>query len=135
MLNHALDTFVAELYRALLFGAKALWTPLHLLLAQLPRTDQASFFKSMLRTLAGDYLDKTDDSPLETSAAIAGVASIVKELVTNNEHLESQLLNWLTATTGELAGFGLDTRRAIIATLALHQGQHLSTWMTALIRF
>ena len=134
LLNNHLDTFVAELYRALIFDTKAMWTPLRLMLAQLPRLDQASFFKSMLRTLAREYLDRNVDSPSKTSAAIAGVAGIVKEMVSNNQYLEGQLLNWLTANTSELGGLSLDARRALIATLALHQGQRLRDQGTALTR-
>lgn len=112
-------------------GAKALWTPLHLLLQQIPATEQINFFEAMLRDLAKKYLscghvtNGVMMSGIEHQACIGGVASVVKGLISGNMILENYLVEWLTKANGEQAMLGLDTKRAVIATLALREG-----WLT-----
>jgi hypothetical protein len=81
-----------------------------------------------LRDLVRKYLRSTSfqgvelDNRLESDTAIGGVAAMVAGLVQGNTVLELHLENWLTTTTGEYASLGLDTRRAVVATLALRTG-------------
>ena len=114
-----------------------MWTPLHLLLVQLPQTDQTAFFNTMLRDLTRRYLKKTPfgtgvETEVDSDNSISGVAAIVKGLVAQNDNLKGLLVDWLTATSGEYAILGLDTRRAIVATLALHEGTWTSVSMNML---
>ena len=102
---------------------------MHLLLRNLSHNDQTAFLNSMLRDLTRKYLSKKSnvvsmtESEMDKDSVIRGVASIVKELVSQNENLDLHLVDWLTTTTGEYAILGLHTRRAVIATLALHEGR------------
>lgn len=59
---------------------------------------------------------------LESDSNVGGVAAMVSGLTQNNKVLEDHVGEWLTSTNGDYATIGLDTRRAVIATLATHQG-------------
>ena len=62
---------------------------------------------------------------LESESNVGGVAAMMAGVMKNNAVLEEHLVSWLTSTTGEYANLGLDTRRAVIATLALRQGKSI----------
>ena len=86
-------------------------------------------FDAILRDLVRKYLRggipaaESVQHGLEDDKAIRGVAAVLAGLTQNNRCLEEHVFEWLTSTTGEYASFGLDTRRAVIATLALKQGR------------
>ncbi|OAP63536.1 hypothetical protein AYL99_02763 [Fonsecaea erecta] len=121
------DTLISELYNSLLLGKRALWTPMHILIQGLPAYDQKVLFDTILRDLARRFFENGADivgpkELLETnSSTIGGVAAMINGLVRNNPLLEAHVTNWLTSTNGEYAGLGLNTRRAVIATLAASQ--------------
>ena len=75
----------------------------------------------MLRDLARKHL-QGETWATESTSAIGGVAAMVNGLVRNNDVLESYVVEWLTNAHGRTAGLGLDARRAVVATLAKHQG-------------
>ena len=83
----------------------------------------------MLRDLVGKYLrygpvtTTSQKNGLESESNIGGVAAMVAGLTQNNTVLEEHIIEWLTSTSGEYASLGLDTRRAVIATLALREGE------------
>ncbi len=122
-------TLIPGLYSSFLLEAHALWTPLKQLLQGLSDHDQRAFFDGMLLDLVRKYLRKPrlqsqhHLSGLESQAAIGGVAAMVAGLVQGNRVLEEHIERWLTTTTGEYANLGLDTRRAVVATLGLRQGR------------
>ena len=125
------DAYVTEIYTSLLLGGRALWTPLQTLLQKLTPQEQRTCFDLILRDLARKYLRNTpggvegiDD--LETQTSIGGVAALVTGLIQHNKILSDHITEWLTSTTGDYANFGLVTRRALIATLALKQGRCIS---------
>lgn len=62
------------------------------------------------------------ESLLSNADTIGGVAAMITGLVEGNALLKTHVLQWLTNTSGEYGGLGLDTRRAVIATLATSQG-------------
>ena len=133
------DTFVSELYSTLLFGSRALWTPLRQLIQALTSSEQRAFFDSMLRDLTRKYLrtgvsiDSMPLNGLESDSAIGGVAAIVTGLIEGNTALDEHLVQWLTSTNGEYATLGLDTRRAVIATLALRKGRMILCLVVSLL--
>jgi hypothetical protein len=100
---------------------------LHLLSAQ----EQRLFFDAMLRDLVRKYLrhgrglNSSQKNGLESESNIGGVAAMVAGMAQNNSTLEEHIVEWLTSTSGEYASLGLDTRRAVVATLALRQGKSL----------
>jgi hypothetical protein len=113
---------VTELYSSLLLGRQALWTTLHQLLRSLPSPDQRAVFDTLLRDLTRKYLH-SETWGIESTSTIGAVAAMVNGLVQHNHILESYVIEWLTSTNGQSAGLGLDARRAVIATLAKHQGK------------
>ena len=123
------ESFVSELYLTLLLGSKALWTPLIQLLEAFSPPEQRSFFDAMLRDLTRKYLrsgvtvESLQLNGLESDSAIGGVAAIVSGMVGASKVLDEHLTIWLTSTSGDYATLGLDTRRAVIATLALRKGK------------
>lgn len=98
---------------------------LHHLTAQ----EQRQFFDAMLRDLVRKYLrygpvsSASQKNGLENESNVGGVAAMVAGMAQNNTVLEDHIVEWLTSTSGEYASLGLDTRRAVIATLALRQGK------------
>jgi hypothetical protein len=60
---------------------------------------------------------------LESEKNVGGVAAMVAGVMKNNSVLDDHLVEWLTGNKGDFANLGLDTRRAVIATLALRQGK------------
>ncbi|KIX01736.1 uncharacterized protein Z518_09462 [Rhinocladiella mackenziei CBS 650.93] len=121
------DPLVTELYTSLLLGKSVLWTTVHDLVQSLPTYDQTGLFDIILRDLASKFLR---DSPgvvqekdvlLKNATVIGGVSAMITGLVQNNSLLEAHVLQRLTSTSGEYSGLGLDTRRAVIATLASSQ--------------
>ena len=127
--TNASDTLVSELYHSLLLGNQALWTPLRQLLHHLTAQEQRLFFDAMLRDLVRKYLrygpvtSTSQNNGLENESNVGGVAVMVAGMALNNTNLEDHIVEWLTSTSGEYASLGLDTRRAVIATLALRQGE------------
>ncbi|KIW65690.1 hypothetical protein PV04_07923 [Phialophora macrospora] len=123
------DTLITELYTSLLLGKRALWTPMHNLINSLPSYDQKAIFDTVLRDLARRFLQtgvegvRDKESLMRSAPAVSGVAAMVKGLAQNNALLEDHVVYWLTNTSGEYAGLGLDARRAVIATLATSQDQ------------
>jgi hypothetical protein len=123
------DTLVTELYTSLLLGKRALWTPMHNLMESLPSYDQKAIFDTVLRDLARRFLQpggeavRDKESLMRSASTVSGVAAMVKGLTQNNALLEEHVVYWLTSTSGEYAGLGLDARRAVIATLATSQGK------------
>ena len=83
----------------------------------LPRTEQKSFFFTLLRCLSNSYLNKGDIH------AIAGVAAIISGLLQENQYLETCLVEWLTTTNGDVVMLGLEMRRAAFAVLAKNEGK------------
>lgn len=89
----------------------------------------------MLRDLVRKYLrygpvtHPMQKNGLESESNLGGVAAMVAGVTKNNSVLEDHLVDWLTSTTGEYASLGLDTRRAVIATLALKQGR----WLVSIV--
>ena len=132
--NANADSFISSLWQSLLLNKHALWTPLQQLLRNLPDHDQRSFFDGMLIDLVRTYLRRPtlssvqQQNGLESEAAIRGVAAMIAGLLTGNQVLEEHLERWLTGSSGQHASLGLDTRRAVVATLGLRQGMrsHLS---------
>jgi hypothetical protein len=128
-LSNQPDTLVSELYHSLLLSDQALWTPLRQLLHHLSAQEQRLFFDAMLRDLVRKYLrhgpvvNTSEKNGLEDESNIGGVAAMVTGMTQNNTVLENHIAQWLTSTSGEYAGLGLDTRRAVIATLALREGK------------
>ncbi|ETN36982.1 uncharacterized protein HMPREF1541_07970 [Cyphellophora europaea CBS 101466] len=126
-LGYRADTFVSELYHSLLLGNQALWTPLRTLLNHLTAQEQRLFFDAMLRDLVRKYLrhgpvtSPSQKNGLESESNVGGVAAMVSGMAQNNTVLEDHIVQWLTSTNGKYASLGLDTRRAVIATLALRQ--------------
>lgn len=123
------DALVSELYHSLLLGKQALWTPIRQLLHHLSVQEQRLFFDAMLRDLVRKYLrygpvtTTSQKNGLESESNIGGVAAMVAGMAQNNSVLEEHIVEWLTSTSGEYANLGLDTRRAVIATLALREGK------------
>ncbi len=83
----------------------------------LPRTEQKSFFFTLLRCLSNSYLNKGSEK------AISGVAAIVSGLVEDIQYLETCLVEWLITTNGDVVMLGLEMRRAAFAVLAKHEGK------------
>ncbi len=103
---------------------------MHLLIQSLPSYDRKGIFDSILRDLSRKYLQSstgisTDQGyrPMNDST-IGGVAAMVSGLVRNDSLLEAHMVHWLTSMNGEYAGLGLETRRAVIATLASNQREN-----------
>ncbi|KAI1618478.1 telomere length regulation protein-domain-containing protein [Exophiala viscosa] len=122
------DALVIELYSSLLLGDRALWTVMHTLLQGLSAYDQKSFFDAILRDLARRYLRihvdvQEKEVLLANTSTVGGVAAMISGLVQSNTVLRAHLTRWLTATDGEYAGLGLDTRRAVMATVSQDQDQ------------
>ncbi|KAK5055950.1 hypothetical protein LTR84_012500 [Exophiala bonariae] len=117
------DAFVSELYTALLFGQRALWTTLHSLLKTLSAYDQKAVFDMILRDVTRKSLQASHDklfTPSDT-VKVTGIAAMINGLVQANSLLEAHLVHWLTSNNGEYAGLTLGARRAAIATLAQKQ--------------
>jgi hypothetical protein len=102
---------------------------MHMLLQSLPAYDQIASFDAILRDLARrflrnapDILDVTEDS-VKAKSTVAGIAAMVRGLAQSNTILERHVVEWLTSTSGEYAGLGLDVRRAVVATLATCHGK------------
>ena len=93
----------------------------------------------MLQDLVRKYLRNpalqhhNGQNGLETEAAIGGVAAMIAGLVENNAVLEEHVEHWLTTTSGDYVNLGLDTRRAVVATLGLRQGMRLQLLLYCLI--
>lgn len=111
-----------------MLGRAALWTPLRNLLHYLSDAEQRLLFDAMLRDLVRKYLrygpvtHSMQKNGLENESNVGGVAAMVAGVMKNNSVLEDHLVEWLTSNKGEYASLGLDTRRAVIATFALRQG-------------
>ncbi|RMZ84548.1 hypothetical protein DV737_g1136, partial [Chaetothyriales sp. CBS 132003] len=119
------DAFVSELYSSLLLGSRSLWTPFRHILQAFSPAEQRSFFDAVLRDLTRKYLrsgvnvvESKQFNGLESNKEIGGVAAMVTGLIEGNTVLDEHLVQWLTSTNGEYATLGVDTRRAVIATLA-----------------
>ncbi|RMZ85132.1 hypothetical protein DV738_g10, partial [Chaetothyriales sp. CBS 135597] len=119
------DAFVSELYSTLLLGPRSLWTPFRHLIREFSPAEQRSFFDALLRDLTRKYLrsgvsvvESMKLNILESDKTIGGAAALVAGLIEGNAVLDEHLVQWLTSTNGEYATLGLDTRRAVIATLA-----------------
>jgi hypothetical protein len=122
---------------------------MHTLLGTLSAYDQKAVFDTILRDLARKFLHRGVDivggreSLMKNASTISGVAAMVGGLAQSNALLEAHIIYWLTSTTGEYAGLGLETRRALIATLASSQGelpqvlhlQHANLCQTSLSKF
>ncbi|KAJ9616147.1 telomere binding protein [Knufia peltigerae] len=122
------DALATELYTMLLFRDHALWTVMHTLVSSLPSHDQKSLFDTILCDLArkhlGGNLSAGEKACLDSkSPAIGGVAAMIKGLVENNILLQTHLTHWLTSATGQYLGLGLDSRRAVIASLSTDKAQ------------
>src|SRR5689334_2965836 len=110
-------------------GKKALWTPLQLLLQNLSRLEQIAFFDAVLRDLGRKYLkhnyhfNSAAALSIEKQTSIGGVAAVVGGIANGNQYLEAHVIEWLTASNSDGTSLGLHMRRAVIATLALHEGR------------
>lgn len=127
-----LDMVISTLYDSLLLGTRALWTPLQQLLQGLSDREQRIFFDGLLLDIVRKYLrtaslqEQYHQNGLDTDESISGVAAMIAGLVQGNKVMEDHIENWLTSTTGDYASLGLDTRRAVVATLGLRQGRLLN---------
>lgn len=125
------DVLVSEIYHSFLLGRLALWTPLRQILHHLSDHEQRLFFDAVLRDLARRYIStplvahEPAKATETTKSGIEGVAAMVAGMAQNNSVLEEHIVQWLTSTSGEYSGLGLNVRRAVIATLASHQGKGL----------
>lgn len=129
-----LDTLISEIYKSLLLGQHALWTPLHNLIKNLAARDQKKFFECVLGDLSRTYFSAAQPgsilvTDMTTAKAISGAAALINGLVTQNDYLTECAVDWVTSSSGTSRGSGL--RRALIAVLAQSQG--LLTFMFSYI--
>jgi hypothetical protein len=101
---------------------------MHELLRALPRWEQRAFFDGMMRDISRNHMD-SDNSSLSLSSSpvlqdrtIEAVAGLVAGITENNSFLQDYIVEWLVDDTGANASIGLHARRAVMATLAKHEG-------------
>ena len=99
------------------------------LVQSLPAHDQRAVLDSVICDLAWKFLQRgpnlveDKESLMKNAPTIGGVAAVIIGLVQDSNSLQAHIINQLTSTTGKYIGLGLNTRRAVIATLALSQGK------------
>lgn len=71
-------------------------------------------------------------SPVVQDRSIEAVAALVAGITENNEFLQNYVVEWLVDDNGANASIGLPARRAVIATLASHEGESESLHATNL---
>lgn len=120
------EGFVSNLYKQLLFGAKAYWTPLHQLMSNMSDHDQRVIIDTILNDTTKTYFSHQGSESVASDAqctkkAIAGVAALVSKLISHNSALREHMIEWITASNTSAAG-NVFTRRAMVALLADSQG-------------
>lgn len=120
------EEFVSDLYKQLLFGAKAYWTPLHQLMNNVSDHDQRMIIDAILNDVTRTYFNHAGQEPVASDEqrmkkAIAGVAALVSNLISHNQALQGYAIDWVTTSNTYAAG-NVFTRRAMIALLADTQG-------------
>lgn len=117
------------MYGKLLFGKKALWTPLRLLSNHLPRLHQKMVLEVMLNDASKNFLafHHTGNGEAELSGQVSktvgGVAAMMAGFIYDNDYLEEQLVEWLSSTSSPFAGTSLETCRAAILFLSAKEGR------------
>lgn len=124
------DAFITKIYRSLLLGKTALWTPLHKLITPLPTHDQKVIFDGILNDLARVHFSQSQHLPLNSSdsavaKAISGVAALIRGLVSHNEYLLECAIDWATTTNGQQSK-SVYVKRALIAALVQNDSKYIS---------
>jgi telomere length regulation protein len=81
----------------------------------------------MVRQYFSTDVASKDDTPLASSKAISGAASLIHTLTKNNDSLKEHLVSVLTRSTIPTLDDSLSARRSVMATLAKDDG-----WCTRL---
>lgn len=113
---------MATTYSSLLFGKRALWTPLHQLTRSLARHEQKVVFDSILGDLTRKYLSDSQVLPIDTQEPtfilkIAGAAALISGLVEHNEYMLECAIDWVSTSNGT-QGKDIATKRALVCALA-----------------
>lgn len=113
------------MYKTLLFGEKGTWRPLRSLLKASKPHHQTTIFDAILRNVTKNFLKTKGDMILkiERREAVGGVADLVYGLIADNQTLNDYIEEWLLKSAGDGVLDNIDTRRAVIAALATHEGQ------------
>ena len=122
------DVLATKVYRSLLLDSKALWTPLHQLIKDLPSHDQKVVFDCILNDLSRTYLAGFQHLAVSTTdsaatKAIAGCAALVRGLVMHNDYLLECAIDWVSSTASGAHARGSGMRRALISVLAQSEGK------------
>ncbi|TVY32662.1 DNA replication checkpoint protein, partial [Lachnellula subtilissima] len=115
---------VNELLKSLLFQSQSDDTTFTKLLSSLPTFEQRNVLHALLQIISREHLSTTITSEADSSwwksdaKVVSGAAGLIKSLVNNEESRKTQLLSWLTSSTGAGVGEGIAIRRAVVAALA-----------------
>jgi len=122
--NTLLEKTVNELLKSLLFQSQSDDTRFTNLLSSLPTFEQRNVLYALLQIISKEHLSTTITSEADSSwwkldaKVVSGAAGLIKSLVNNEESRKTQLLSWLTSSTGACVGEGIAIRRAVVAALA-----------------
>lgn len=82
----------------------------------------------MMRDIARNHMGSDinslgfSSSPVTQDRSIEAVAGLVAGITQNNQFLHDYIVEWLVDDTGDNASICLHARRAVMATLANHEG-------------
>ncbi len=122
--NVTVENVVRELLDSLILSKSDELARLTKLLDVLPSFEQRSALYSCLKILSKRYLSSsivTEDNSqwLQADAStISAAAGLINMIVANDETRKTQLISWLTGSSGAGAGDGIGIRRAVVAALA-----------------
>lgn len=118
---------MATIYRSLLLGSQALWTPLHQITKGLTSHEQKVVFDSILTDLMRRYLSESKALPIDSqdpifASRIAGAAALISGLVEHNEYMLECAIDWVSTSSGT-QGKDIAIKRALICALARSKGK------------
>ncbi|TVY48994.1 DNA replication checkpoint protein [Lachnellula occidentalis] len=115
---------VNGLLKSLLLQSQGDSTRFTHLLSSLPSFEQRNVLYALLQIISKEHLSTTITTEADSSwwksdaKVVSGAAGLIKSLITNEESRKTQLLSWLTSSTGAGVGEGIAIRRAVVAALA-----------------
>lgn len=118
------EKIIQELLKALLLQGQNNETRFTKLISSLPTFEQRNVIYATLQIASREYLSTAITTEADAfwwksnAKAVSGGAGLVKLLMANEESRKTQLLSWLTSSTGAGVGEGIAIRRAVVAALS-----------------
>lgn len=138
---HLLDIIIREIITSLVLQEQDFSQGLERLISGVPSFEQRNFILASLKLVSSDFLSSITTSEdgadwwRADAATISAAAGLIKLILADEDSRKTQVLAWLTSSSGAGVGEGIAVRRAVMAVLAADKSLMETIFDKSLLQF